>query len=72
MHIVALAILALLAGLIYNFAQPKLSAMLPASTQNGTVVPALVSGAFILLTIVAASFVMGFFPRKFRATVPKV
>jgi len=61
MHIVALAIMALVLGFIYTMIQPKLQAAIPASFPQGRIAQSLVVGAIILVAVFLASWIVGLF-----------
>lgn len=61
MHIVALAVMALVLGFIYTLIQPKLQAAIPASFPQGKIAQSLVIGAIILVAVFLASWIMGLF-----------
>jgi hypothetical protein len=59
MHIVALAVLALLLGFIHQLIFPKLQSAVPASLQQGRILGAFFTGAFILVAFFLANMVLG-------------
>jgi hypothetical protein len=59
MHIVAIAITALVLGFIYTLIQPKLQAAIPASFPQGKIAQSLVVGAIILVAVFIASWIVG-------------
>lgn len=61
MHIVALAVMALVLGFIYTLIQPKLQAAIPASFPQGKIAQSLVIGAIILIAVFLASWIVGLF-----------
>lgn len=61
MHIVALAVMALVLGFIYTLIQPKLQAAIPASFPQGKIAQSLVVGAIILIAVFLASWIVGLF-----------
>lgn len=61
MHIIALAIMALVLGFIYTLIQPKLQAAIPASFPQGRIAQSLVIGAIILIAVFLASWIVGLF-----------
>jgi TRAP-type C4-dicarboxylate transport system permease small subunit len=69
MHLIALALLAFVAGLGWTYIEPQLAQYVPASWQGNTWSKALVTGAFILLIVFIASFVLRLFPKKLHASV---
>jgi uncharacterized membrane protein YagU involved in acid resistance len=61
MHIVALAMMALVLGFIYTMIQPKIQAVIPASFPQGKLAQSLVVGAIILVAVFLASWIVGLF-----------
>jgi uncharacterized protein YqhQ len=61
MHIVAIAVLALVLGFIYTLIQPKLQAAIPASFPQGRIAQSLVVGAIILIAVFVSSWIVGMF-----------
>lgn len=61
MHIIAIAIMALVLGFIYTLIQPKLQAAIPASFPQGRIAQSLVIGAIILVAVFIASWIVGLF-----------
>ena len=61
MHIVALAVLALVAGYGYTLIVPKLQAAVPASFPQGRIAQSFLTGAFILLVVFLAAWVVSLF-----------
>lgn len=61
MHIIALAVMALVLGFIYTLIQPKLQAAIPASFPQGKIAQSLVIGAIILIAVFLASWIVGLF-----------
>jgi hypothetical protein len=60
MHIVALAVLAMVLGLVYQFAVGKLSGYIPQNTiTTNKFGAAAVTGLFILLSFFVAHFILG-------------
>jgi len=59
MHLVALAVLALVLGWVHSFLQPKLANVLPASFSQNTFGRAFFTGAFILVSFFIATLVVG-------------
>jgi len=59
MHIVAIVLLAGIGGLIFSYISPLIQAKLPASLPQGKIAQAFVVGFIILLSIWAASLVIG-------------
>jgi hypothetical protein len=59
MHLVALAVLALVLGFVHSFLQPKLANVLPASFSQNTWGRAFFTGAFILVSFFIASLAVG-------------
>lgn len=64
MHIIAIAIMALVLGFIYTLIQPKLQAAIPASFPQGRIAQSLVVGAIILVAVFIASWIVGLLGRK--------
>lgn len=64
MHIVALAVLALVAGYGYTVIQPKLQAAVPASFPQGKIAQSFLTGAFILIVVFLSAWVVGMFGLK--------
>jgi hypothetical protein len=58
MHIVAIVLLAGLAGGIFSWVSPLIQAKLPASLPQGKIAQAFVVGFIVLLSIWAASLVL--------------
>lgn len=71
MHWIVLALLAVGAGFIYPIVTGKLAAYAPGSITGNTFGQAFVTGAFILVTVMAAAFVLKLFFGK-RVSVPGV
>jgi uncharacterized protein YqhQ len=61
MHIVAIAVLALVAGYGYTLIVPKLQAAIPASFPQGKIAQSFLTGAFILIVVFLASWIVGMF-----------
>src|SRR6266851_1874355 len=59
MHLIALAVLALVLGFVHSFLQPKLANVLPASFSQNTWGRAFFTGAFILVSFFIASLAVG-------------
>jgi hypothetical protein len=64
MHIIALALLALLVGYIHTLLYPKLQAALPANLQSSKIGGAFFTGVFILIAFFLASMVLSFVGMK--------
>lgn len=58
MHIVALALLALVLGFAYSLVFPRLQAAVPSSLQRGRIMSAFFTGAFILVAFFLATLVL--------------
>ena len=69
MHLIALVLLAFIAGLGWTYLEPQLAQYVPASWQSNTYAKALITGAFVLLIVFIASFVLRLFPKKLHANV---
>lgn len=59
MHIVAIVLLAGIAGAIFSWISPIIQAKLPASLPQGKIAQAFVVGFIVLLSIWAASLIIG-------------
>ena len=64
MHIVALALLALLVGFIHTKLYPKLQSALPANLQSSALGGSFFTGAFILVSFFLATLVLSFVGMK--------
>jgi len=64
MHLIALALLALLGGFAFNFLNTNVFPKLPDQFKNNKILTPLTVGGMILVSIFAARFVLGFFGRK--------
>lgn len=72
MHWIVLILLAIGAGFLYPMISSKLSAYAPGSITGNVVGQAFFTGAFILLTLIIASFVLKLFFGAKRVAVPGV
>jgi hypothetical protein len=61
MHWIVLAVLAIGAGFLYPLLSTKLQAFVPGSLTGNAVGQAFFTGAFILLTVIVATFVLKLF-----------
>lgn len=58
MHIVALALLALVLGFVHSFIAPKLQAVIPSNLQQGMLLQSFFTGAIILVALFLSGFAL--------------